>query len=61
MAGGRVPSDRQGQVSEIWESLYLTRESFWSARSLLDGLLYWDVCHEPWPSGIHGISNPQGL
>lgn len=40
---GGVPSARQGQVSEFWESLKLTRESFWSARSLLDGLLYWNV------------------
>lgn len=43
MGGGQVPSDRQGQVSELRESLELTRESFWSARSLLDGLLYWNV------------------
>lgn len=61
MTGGQVPSDRQGQVSELRESLELTRESFWSARSLLDGLLYWNVCTEPWPSRIRGISNPQGL
>lgn len=47
MAGGRVPSARQGQMSELQESLELTRESFWSARSHLDGLLYWNVCHDP--------------
>lgn len=50
--GGLVPRDRQGQVSEPWESMNLTRENFCSTRSLLDGqpllpLLYWNVCHKP--------------